>query len=98
MKRQQRLRESSLYKTIKNQPIMEWTNENKKLKKTFTFKDFTEAFGFMTKVAIVAEKMNHHPTWTNTYNKVSFELSTHDAGNIVTDKDKTLAAAIDKLA
>jgi 4a-hydroxytetrahydrobiopterin dehydratase len=77
---------------------MEWTNENKKLKKTFTFKDFTEAFGFMTKVAIVAEKMNHHPTWTNTYNKVSFELSTHDAGNIVTDKDKTLAAAIDKLA
>ncbi|WP_333819123.1 4a-hydroxytetrahydrobiopterin dehydratase [Ohtaekwangia sp.] len=76
---------------------MEWKSENNKLKKTFTFKDFTEAFGFMTKVAIVAEKMNHHPTWTNTWNTVSFELSTHDAGNIVTDRDRKLADAIDKL-
>ncbi|HEY9046210.1 MAG TPA: 4a-hydroxytetrahydrobiopterin dehydratase [Ohtaekwangia sp.] len=77
---------------------MEWKTENNKLKKTFTFKDFTEAFGFMTKVAIVAEKMNHHPTWTNTWNTVAFELSTHDAGNIVTDRDRKLADAIDKLA
>ncbi|HEY9004666.1 MAG TPA: 4a-hydroxytetrahydrobiopterin dehydratase [Ohtaekwangia sp.] len=76
---------------------MEWKSENNKLKKTFTFKDFTEAFGFMTKVAIVAERMNHHPTWTNTWNTVSFELSTHDAGNIVTDRDRKLADAIDKL-
>jgi len=52
----------------------------------------------MTKVAIVAEKMNHHPTWTNTWNKVSFELSTHDKGNTVTDLDRTLSNAIDKLA
>lgn len=74
-----------------------WKQENNKLLKTFTFKDFTEAFGFMTKVAIVAEKMNHHPTWTNTWNTVAFELSTHDAGNIVTDKDKKLAEAIDAL-
>lgn len=77
---------------------MAWKEENDRLKKTFTFKDFTEAFGFMTKVAIVAEKMNHHPTWTNTWNTVSFELSTHDAGNKVTDKDRKLAQAIDKLA
>ena len=75
-----------------------WKEENNKLTKSFTFKDFTEAFGFMTKVAIVAEKMNHHPTWTNTWNTVKIELSTHDAGNIVTDLDRTLAKAIDKLA
>ena len=75
-----------------------WKKENNALKKTFTFKDFTEAFGFMTKVALVAEKMNHHPTWTNTWNTVSFALSTHDAGNIVTEKDKKLAEAIDALA
>lgn len=77
---------------------MGWTEANNKLKKTFTFKDFTEAFGFMTKVALVAEKMNHHPTWTNTWNTVSFELSTHDAGDKVTELDHKLAAAIDKLA
>lgn len=75
-----------------------WTERNKKLTKTFKFKDFTEAFGFMTKVAIVAEKMNHHPTWTNTWNTVDFELSTHDAGDIVTDKDHKLSKAIDALA
>jgi 4a-hydroxytetrahydrobiopterin dehydratase len=77
---------------------MNWTTEKNKLKKTFTFADFTEAFAFMTKVAIAAEKMNHHPTWTNTYNRVSFELSTHDAGDIVTEKDRKLAEEIDKLA
>jgi 4a-hydroxytetrahydrobiopterin dehydratase len=76
---------------------MKWTTEHNKLKKTFTFKDFPEAFAFMTKVAMVAEKMNHHPTWTNTWNKVTFELSTHDAGDIVTDKDRKLAEEIDKL-
>lgn len=75
-----------------------WKEENNSLKKTFEFKDFTEAFGFMTKVAIIAEKMNHHPTWQNTWNKVSFELNTHDAGDVVTDKDRKLADAIDALA
>ena len=74
-----------------------WKEEDNKLKKTFEFKDFVEAFGFMSKVAIVAEKMNHHPHMANVYNQVSFELSTHDAGNIVTDKDRKLADAIDKL-
>jgi len=76
---------------------MKWTTEKNKMKKTFTFKDFPEAFAFMTQVAMIAEKMNHHPTWTNTWNKVSFELSTHDAGDIVTERDRKLAEAIDKL-
>lgn len=75
-----------------------WKEENNTLKNSYTFKDFTQAFGFMTKVAIVAEKMNHHPTWTNTWNTVSFELNTHDAGNKVTEKDHQLAKAIDALA
>lgn len=74
-----------------------WKEENNRLKKTFTFKDFSEAFAFMTRVALIAEKMNHHPTWTNTWNTVAFELSTHDAGDKVTDFDQKLAAAIDKL-
>lgn len=77
---------------------MSWIEENNTLRKTFKFKDFTEAFGFMTRVALIAEKMNHHPTWTNTWNTVSFELSTHDAGNKVTDLDRTLAKAIDQQA
>jgi 4a-hydroxytetrahydrobiopterin dehydratase len=77
---------------------MEWKQENNRLKKTFKFKDFTAAFGFMTKVALVAEKMDHHPLWTNVYNTVTFELSTHDAGDVVTEKDHKLARAIDALA
>jgi len=74
-----------------------WTEENNRLKKTFTFKDFKQAFGFMAKVALVAEKMDHHPYWTNVYNVVTFELSTHDAGDTVSDKDHKLAKAIDLL-
>jgi 4a-hydroxytetrahydrobiopterin dehydratase len=74
-----------------------WKKENNKLKKTFKFKDFIEAFGFMTRVALIAQEMNHHPTWTNTYNTVSIELNTHDAGDIVTPLDHKLAKAIDKL-
>ncbi len=77
---------------------MEWKEENNKLKKTFSFKDFSHAFGFMTRVALIAEKMDHHPLWTNVYNRVDFELSTHDAGDKVTEKDHQLAKAIDKLA
>lgn len=75
-----------------------WKEENNTLKKSFQFKNFVDAFSFMTKVALVAEKMDHHPNWTNVYNKVSIELSTHDAGNTVTDKDRMLAKAIDALA
>jgi 4a-hydroxytetrahydrobiopterin dehydratase len=77
---------------------MSWKEENNHLKKVFKFKDFSEAFAFMTRVALEAEKMNHHPTWTNTWNTVSIELSTHDVGNKVTTLDRKLAEAIDKFA
>lgn len=75
-----------------------WTEKNDKLVKIFEFNNFVEAFGFMTKVAIIAEKMDHHPNWSNVYNKVSIELNTHDAGGIVTDKDRELAKAIDTIS
>lgn len=76
---------------------MSWKEENNKLSRTFEFDDFVEAFGFMTKVAILAEKMNHHPSWHNVYNTVEINLSTHDAGDVVTDKDRELAKAIDNV-
>ena len=65
--------------------------------RTFVFKDFKQAFGFMTRVALVAEKMDHHPEWSNVYKTVEVTLSTHDAGG-VTDKDVALAQAMDKFA
>ncbi|HNP21401.1 MAG TPA: 4a-hydroxytetrahydrobiopterin dehydratase [Panacibacter sp.] len=74
-----------------------WTEENNSLYRLFTFKDFSEAFAFMARVAIEAEKMNHHPLWTNVYNKVEIWLSTHDAGDIVTEKDHALAKKISSL-
>lgn len=74
-----------------------WTEENNSLNRTFEFKNFSEAFAFMTRVALIAEKMDHHPTWSNVWNKVTISLNTHDAGNTVTEKDRKLAAAIDKL-
>ena len=76
---------------------MEWRQEDNKLKKTFKFKDFSAAFAFMTRVALLAEKMDHHPFWTNVYNTVNIELNTHDAGDMVTDKDHKLAKAIDAI-
>jgi 4a-hydroxytetrahydrobiopterin dehydratase len=76
---------------------MSWKEVNHSLEREFKFRDFTEAFGFMTKVALIAEKMNHHPTLTNTYNTVKISLSTHDAGDVVTEKDHNLARAIDEL-
>lgn len=74
-----------------------WTETNNTLYQKFEFNDFSEAFAFMTRVAMEAEKMNHHPLWTNVWNKVEIWLSTHDAGDIVTEKDKKLAGKIDKL-
>lgn len=74
-----------------------WKEEDNKLKKSFQFKDFSAAFAFMTRVALAAEKMDHHPNWTNVYNRVEIELNTHDAGDTVTEKDRKLAAIIDKL-
>ena len=73
-----------------------WIEKDNKLQKTFAFKNFIEAWSFMNSVALEAEKANHHPEWKNIYNKVWIELSTHDAGNIVTDKDRDLAKQIDK--
>jgi len=63
----------------------------------FEFSDFVTAFGFMTQVAFWAEKQNHHPEWQNVYNKVHMELTTHDAGNVVTDKDRKLAQKIEAI-
>lgn len=74
-----------------------WKEIDNKLVREFQFKDFTEAFAFMTKVAIHAEKMDHHPNWSNVWNTVKIELTTHDAGNMVTEKDHNLAAKIDEL-
>lgn len=74
-----------------------WKEENNQLYKKFEFRDFSEAFAFMTRVALATEKMDHHPLWTNVYNKVEIWLSTHDAGDIVTEKDRTLAKKIDAL-
>jgi 4a-hydroxytetrahydrobiopterin dehydratase len=74
-----------------------WTEQDNSLHRRFTFGDFSEAFAFMTRVAIEAEKMNHHPKWTNVWNTVDVWLSTHDAGNTVTDKDRRLAEKIDAL-
>jgi len=74
-----------------------WIEKNNVLKAEFQFHDFVNAFAFMTKVAILAEKMDHHPSWSNIYSKVVIELSTHDAGDIVTEKDHQLAQEIDKL-
>lgn len=74
-----------------------WTEKDNKLRREFQFKDFVQAFGFMSQVAILAEKMDHHPWWANVYNRVEIELTTHDAGNTITEKDRALAAAIDKI-
>lgn len=72
-----------------------WKEQDNALERTFTFKDFSEAFAFMTRVASIAEKVDHHPDWRNVYNKVTIRLNTHDAGDTVTAKDHELASAID---
>jgi 4a-hydroxytetrahydrobiopterin dehydratase len=74
-----------------------WEEQNNSLYRKFEFKDFSAAFAFMTRVALAAEKMDHHPKWTNVYNTVEVWLSTHDAGDIVTEKDRKLAKKIDGL-
>jgi len=74
-----------------------WEQKDNRLYKKFKFNNFSEAFAFMTRVAMEAEKMDHHPLWTNVWNTVEIWLNTHDAGNIVTEKDRKLAAIIDTL-
>jgi len=74
-----------------------WSEINNQLYQKFVFKEFNEAFGFMSRVALIAEKITHHPTWTNCWNTVEVWLSTHEAGNIVTDKDRQLAISIEEI-
>ncbi len=74
-----------------------WQEKDNQLQASFKFKNFIEAFSFMTEVAFHAELQNHHPNWYNVYNTVEIRLSTHDAGNVVTDQDYKLANTIDKV-
>jgi len=76
---------------------MSWEQKDNYLFKKFEFADFKEAWAFMSKVALLAEKANHHPDWRNVYNKVEIKLNTHDAGDTVTAKDVALAEEIDQL-
>ena len=72
-----------------------WQEKDNQLKRNFQFKDFIQAFAFMTEVAFHAEKQGHHPNWSNVYNRVEICLTTHDAGNTITQKDRLLAKTID---
>lgn len=82
---------------VNNKLAYMWKEQDNKLYRKFEFKNFSEAFAFMTRVALEAEKMDHHPLWTNVWNQVEIWLNTHSAGNIVTDKDRQLAKKIDAL-
>jgi len=90
----QRLNESQRSALASTHP--NWSVEGEKLRRDFQFRDFVEAFGFMSKVALLAESRNHHPNWSNVYNRVSIELTTHDLGGL-SDLDSELAIAIDTL-
>ena len=74
-----------------------WIEQDNKLYRKFVFNNFSEAFSFMTRVALEAEKADHHPLWTNVWNTVEIWLSTHDAGDIVTEKDEALAKRIEAI-
>ena len=74
-----------------------WKEVNNQLQRSFEFKDFVEAFTFMTKVAFAAEKMGHHPNWSNVYNKVDIKLYTHEEKDCITEKDVKLSKEIDKI-
>jgi 4a-hydroxytetrahydrobiopterin dehydratase len=76
---------------------MDWKEENNKLVAEFVFEDFSQTWAFMTEVAILAERKNHHPEWSNVWNRVVISLSTHDEGGIVTEKDRKLADGINKI-
>ena len=87
-----KLSEDELDEIVRN--MKGWELKDEKLQKSFKFTNFVEAFGFMTRIALEAERMNHHPEWSNVYNNVTIKLSTHDAGGI-TDYDIKLAEIID---
>ena len=89
-----KLSESSIEEKLKNLPG--WSLKNEKLYKEFQFNDFNQAFGFMTRAAMEIEKMNHHPEWFNVYNRITVDLTTHDAGGI-TNNDINLARILNSL-
>jgi len=74
-----------------------WTEHDGRLTREFVFADFSEAFAFMTRVALLAETEGHHPDWSNSWNRVTVSFTTHDAGSVVTDADRSMAAAVDGL-
>ena len=90
-----RLAQADIDVELKNLPG--WSVANEKLHKEFQFDDFNQAFGFMTRAAMEIEKMNHHPEWFNVYNKITIELTTHDAGGI-TKNDVNLAKILNSLS
>ncbi|MEK0339650.1 MAG: 4a-hydroxytetrahydrobiopterin dehydratase [Nitrosopumilus sp.] len=90
-----RLSDTDIDEALKNLPG--WSDINEKLHKEFQFDSFNQAFGFMTRAAMEIEKMNHHPEWFNVYNKITIELTTHDAGGI-TKNDVNLAKILNSLA
>jgi 4a-hydroxytetrahydrobiopterin dehydratase len=77
--------------------MMNWTEKGNKLVGEFVFEDFSQAWAFMTEVAILAERKNHHPDWRNTWNRVVITLTTHDEGDIITEKDRKMADGISKI-
>ncbi len=83
--------------SVPNDPVSAWIETDGSLRREFEFGDFSEAFGFMTRVALLAESANHHPEWSNVWNRVSITLTSHDEGNTVTDRDRDLAERIDRL-
>jgi 4a-hydroxytetrahydrobiopterin dehydratase len=76
---------------------MDWTENDNKLTKEFVFDDFGQAWAFMTEVAMLAERKNHHPEWTNVWNRVMVSLTSHDEGNVITEKDRKMAEGIDRI-
>ena len=85
------------YEPATDQEVPGWTKTNESLKRSFKFQNFSETWGFMNRVALACEIADHHPTWTNTYNRVEIVLTTHDANNTVTMKDIDLAQAINQI-
>lgn len=90
-----KINEHEIYSKM-NEIDANWVLKESSIYRDFLFKDFVQAFSFITSIALIAEKLNHHPTWENTYNKVSISLSTHDAASL-TDLDFKLAKEIDKI-
>jgi len=90
-----RLSQTDIDEELKS--LQGWSIKNEKLHKEFQFESFNQAFGFMTRAAMEIEKMNHHPEWFNVYNKITIELTTHDAGGI-TKNDVNLAKILNSLA